>query len=115
MPITINNKGNKTITNHILNNTIHLSRTPFSGTLTSTWVGTEAPYSQAVSVTGLLASDVPVIDMVNSGTYATDKVRNEEWSKVYRAVPSANTITFYANDKTTVSIPFQMMVVRNNV
>jgi hypothetical protein len=114
MPIKINNKNNKVNIDHVNNNDIHLTRNSFTGTLTTTWNGTEPPYSQVVTVSGVLATDVPSIDMVNSGTYATDEIRNEEWANIYRAVTGTNSITFYSKAVTTVSIPFQVLVVRNN-
>ena len=84
----------------------------YSGTLSTSWSGSKAPYTQAVTVSGILATDTPILDYTNSGTYATDQNREEGWLNIYRAVTTANRITFYAHEKPTVSIPFTAQVVR---
>ena len=84
----------------------------YSGTLSTSWTGSSAPYSQVVTVSGILASDRPILDYTNSGTYSTDQSREEGWLNIYRAVTAANRITFYAHDKPTVSIPFTALVTR---
>jgi len=78
----------------------------------ASWTGEEAPYTYALTVTGLLAADMPVVDVVMSGTYETDAARDEEWAKIYRAVPSADTLTFYAKDKPLADLPVQILCVR---
>lgn len=84
----------------------------FNATLDTSWSGSAAPYSKSVTVTGILETDTPIIDVVMSGTYATDEARQEAWGYVYRAVTANNSITFYANEKPTVELPVQIKVVR---
>lgn len=85
----------------------------FSGTLPATsWSGSAAPYSKAVTVNGILATDKPIIDMVASGTFATDETMISDWAKIYRVVASANTLTFYATDSLEASVPFQVRCIR---
>lgn len=84
----------------------------YTGTLSTSWSGSSAPFSQAVTISGILATDVPIVDVIMSGTYSTDVARNADWSNIYRIVSSANTLTFYAIEKPTVSLPFQAQVVR---
>lgn len=83
-----------------------------NATLDTTWTGSSVPYSKTVTVVGILATDTPIIDVVMSGTYETDKARQEAWAYVYRAVTSNNSITFYASEKPTVNLPVQIKVVR---
>ena len=78
----------------------------------SSWSGSAAPYTYALSVSGITANDKPVIDITFSGTYATDKTRCDDWANVYRGVTSANKITFYAHAKPSATIPLQIQVVR---
>lgn len=86
--------------------------TPYTTTLNSTsWDGS-GPYTQTVSVSGMLASDNPIIDVVTSGTFSTDKYRCVEFSKIYRAVTANNSITFYADEKPTVALPIRMLCIR---
>ena len=84
----------------------------FNVTLDTSWSGSAAPYSKSVTVTGILETDTPIIDVVMSGTYETDKARQEAWAYIYRAVTSNNSITFYASEKPTVNLPVQIKVVR---
>ena len=81
-------------------------------TLDTSWSGSSAPYSKTVTVSDILATDTPIIDIVMSGTYSTDEARAEAWGYIYRAVTSADSITFYATDKPTVDLPIQIKVVR---
>jgi len=76
------------------------------------WSESEAPFSQSVSVSGILSTDTPIIDVVMSGTYGTDIERSSQWNYVYRAVTGANSITFYAKTKPTIDLPIQIKVVR---
>jgi len=76
------------------------------------WSGSAAPYTKTLTVSGILATDVPVIDFRATGTYSTDKTAEEAWCNVYRAVTSANTITFYAHEAPTVAIPVTIQVTR---
>lgn len=90
----------------------HVKHATLSTTLNTTWSGSAAPYSKAQTVSGILATDTPIIDVVMSGTFATDEKRAEAWAYIYRAVTSANTITFYATEKPAVDLPLQIKVVR---
>ncbi len=84
----------------------------YTASITTTWSGSAAPYSQTITVTGITASDNPVVDVTMSGTYATDQARLTDWGKIYRIVTAANKITVYATAKTTVALPIQLQVVR---
>ena len=84
----------------------------YSGTLSTTWSGSSAPYTQVVTISGILSTDRPIVDFTCSGNYATDQSREEGWLNIYRAVTAANRITFYAHEKPTVSIPFTVLVTR---
>lgn len=84
----------------------------FTVTLNTTWSGSSAPFTKAQTISGILATDTPVIDVVMSGTYAIDEVRQEAWSNIYRITTANNSITLYAKEKPTVSLPMQLKVVR---
>lgn len=84
-------------------------------TLPSTgWTGDAAPYAQEVTVTGITAADTPLVDIVQTGTEATDEPMREAWGVVTRIVTGAGKITAYASEKPTVNIPIQLKVVKNN-
>jgi len=90
----------------------HVKHGIINVTLDTTWSGTSAPFSKTVTVSGILTTDTPIIDIVMSGTYATDEARQEAWGYIYRAVTANGSITFYATEKPTVSLPIQIKVVR---
>ena len=79
---------------------------------TTDWTGAEAPYSKTVTVTGVAVEDNPIVDLVLTGTYATDQDILTAWGQVYRIVTTANAITVYSNEAPTVDIPIQLKVVR---
>jgi len=95
-----------------LDNFGHVKHAVLTTNLDTTWSGTAPPYTKTVSVSGILATDTPIIDVVMSGTYSTDQQRIEQWGYIYRAVTGTNQITFYATEKPTVSLPIQIKVVR---
>lgn len=84
----------------------------YTATIGTGWSGTAAPYTIAVTVTGIVASDTPMIDLNPSATFATAEKQIEAWGYVYRAVTAANKITFYATEKPEVSIPIKIKAVR---
>lgn len=84
----------------------------YNVTLDTNWSGTTAPYTKTVTVSGILSTDNPTVDVVMSGTYATDESRVENWSYIYRIVTGTNSITVYALEKPTVSLPIQLKAVR---
>lgn len=87
--------------------------TILTGTLTSSgWSGSAAPYSQTISVTGILAADNPIVDVTYSGTYATDSARAEAFANIYRIVTANGSITAYAIEKPTVVLPIRLLCIR---
>ena len=89
----------------------------YHATLTATlntddWTGTEAPFAQVQEVSGILATDVPIVDVVLSGDWEVDEARLEAWGYVYRIVTNDDFITVYAREKPDVALPLQLKVVR---
>lgn len=105
----LSNHENKVASASVLG---HVYHTVYNVTLDTSWSGSSAPFSKTVTVNGIQSSDTPIIDVVMSGTYATDTHRIENWAKIYRAVTGNNQITFYATEKPEVSLPIQVKVVR---
>lgn len=84
-------------------------------TLLSTgWTGDAVPYAQEVTVTDITAADTPLVDIVQTGTEATDEPMREAWGVVTRIVAGVGKVTAYASEKPTVDVPIQLKVVRNN-
>lgn len=83
----------------------------YTATVGTSWTST-APYTQTVTVNGILSTDNPIIDVVLTGTKDSDLKILESWSMVSRITTSANSITVICyEDKPTVSIPLQIKVV----
>lgn len=91
--------------------TLKKPSTTYTVNVNTAWTGSAAPYSKSVTVTGLTASDTPIVDVVLSSTYATAQTQLENFSKIFRAVTGANTLTLYSNAKTTGTITLQIKVV----
>lgn len=81
-------------------------------TLGTAWSGTSAPYLQEVNVEGLLASDVPIVGLVQSGTYSEAQTQLADYGKLYRAVTSDGKMTFYANESTSTTLTLQLKIIR---
>ena len=99
---------------YITNMPIRVS-TVYSTTLTiaSGWTAGTAPFSKAVTVTGILSTDNPSIDLdLSSAAYGDVATLQDDWANIYRVVASADTLTFYASEIPTVDIPLIIKVVR---
>lgn len=87
-------------------------RKTWTATITTTWSG-NGPYTQSVTVSGILASDMPHITPVYSSDNATALAQKEAWACVSKAVAAANSITFACfEDKPATAIPIQIEVMR---
>ena len=85
----------------------------YTTTLNTTWNGTAAPYTKTQTVTGILATDNPIVDIVLSSTTATALEQLEAYSCISKITTSTNSITVTClEDKPTVAIPLQLKVVR---
>ena len=83
----------------------------FTSTISTTWVGSASPYSQVITVTGILPIDNPYVSLVLSGNQVTDGLMKEDWANVYSIVTSLNTITVYSYSITSVALP---IVIQSN-
>ena len=89
------------------------ARSTTTATITTTWTGSAAPYTQDVAVSGLLATDTPHITPAYSDTLATALAQKEAWALVGEADAGAGKITFTCfEDKPTTAIPIQIEVLR---
>lgn len=85
----------------------------YTATLTTAGWSASAPYTQTVTVSGLLATDNPIADVVLSSTAATAQAQIEAWGCVGRMVAAVNSFTAYCYEtKPTTAIPLQFKVVR---
>ena len=83
-----------------------------TATITTTWAGS-GPYAQSVTVSGILASDLPHITPNYSTTNATAIAQKEAWACVSKAVAEADKIVFTCfEEKPSTDIPIQIEVMR---
>lgn len=88
------------------------SCTTYNATIGTSWTGSAAPYTQTITVSGILATDNPIVDCVLSATYATAKSQLEAYSNIYQITTAANSITVRATAKTTTAVPIQLLCIR---
>lgn len=66
--------------------------------------------TQTVSLTGILSTDNPIIDLIcTTSGYESEQ---EEWAKIYKAETLDGSIKFYASENTTKSLNLQVKVLR---
>ena len=88
------------------------SRASYTASITTTWSGS-GPYTQTVSVSGILETDTPHIMPVYSTTNSTAISQKTAWGCVSKAVTAAGKITFTCfENKPTTAIPIQIEVMR---
>ena len=82
-------------------------------TITATWTGASAPYTQEVTVTGITATDKPHITPVYSSVLATAQAQEEAYSMLSKVESGLNKVTFTCLfDKPPVAIPIEIEVIR---
>ena len=85
----------------------------YTGTIPANgWTGGD-PYVQTITLSGIKATDYPMVDLLASSTYATAEEQIDAFGCIYKVVASANnSLTFYATDEPSVDIPIQVRCIR---
>ena len=87
-------------------------RAVFSAVISTEWAGDE-PYTQTVTVEGLLETDMPHVVPVYDADNTTAQAQREAWGCVSRGVAAAGGIQFTCfEDKPGAEIPIQIEVMR---
>ena len=89
------------------NSVPHLFTIPAIG-----YTATGLPYKQTVTVTGLLATDKPFVDLVPADDAATAEPQIEGYGYIFKMTAGADALTVYAMDKPAVALPVQIKAVR---
>lgn len=82
----------------------------YTVTIGTSWSGSAAPYTQSVNVSGILATDEPIVDLITTTNNYESEIEN--YNKIFKITTSSNKITVYATEKTTASISCKLKVVR---
>jgi hypothetical protein len=79
----------------------------------SDWTGSD-PYTAVMTVSGILSTDVPIVDInLSSVTFADVPDVQNDWALVYRvAATDDNELTFYATEEPVEDFTVQIQVVR---
>ena len=87
-------------------------RKTFTATVGTGWTGS-GPYTQAVAVSGILASDMPHIMPVYSTDNAMAIAQKEAWNCVSKGEATANAVVFTCfEERPQAEIPIQIEVIR---
>ena len=87
-------------------------RKTFTATVGTGWTGS-GPYTQTVTVAGILATDMPHVVPVYDADNTTAQAQREAWGCVSRGVAAAGGIQFTCfEDKPETAIPIQIEVMR---
>ena len=85
----------------------------WNGTISASWSGSAAPYTQSISLSGILATDTPHITPVFSTNNDTAIAEMEAWSLINRASAGDGSIVFSCfTKKPAVAINIQIEVIR---
>lgn len=76
------------------------------------WVGSAAPFTQTVSIAGILATDAPVIGLMASSNMETATAQWEAMGAVYRIDTADGSITASATAKPAVDLTLQILNIR---
>lgn len=106
-----NNYYTKTNTDNLLR--AKATTALYNTTLTSSSWSSTAPYTQTVSITGILSTDTPIVDVVLDANTSTAMTQISAWVCVSKIVTSNGSITATClENKPTTDIPIQLKVVR---
>lgn len=83
-------------------------------TIPASWTGSAEPYTQTISVPGILATDTPhIMPVYTDPNYSVTLAQIEGWSNIVSAFSGDGVIAFYCRpDKPAVAIPIQIEVMR---
>lgn len=87
-------------------------RVVLTATIGTDWSGSSAPYTQTISVVGILATDNPIVDIVPSNNFEMAEAELEAFGMIYKIVTGDGSITAYASEKTSASVPVKMKLDR---
>ena len=104
--------GDLSVSGHAITVTKKNPSTTYTAAVGTTWTGDAAPYTQTIDVSGIAASDNPIVDVVLSDDYDTATTELGEYAKIYKITTAANSITVYATEATENAINIQLKVVK---
>ena len=84
----------------------------YNATVTTSWTASGDYFYQNIAVSGILATDNPIVDIVCGSDNDANVLYSESICKVFRITTSANSIQVWATESIASSFPIQLKVVR---
>jgi hypothetical protein len=84
----------------------------YTATVTTTWTASGNYFYQDITVSGILETDNPIVDINPGSDNALNITYSDCMCKVFRITTSANKIRVWATEKMTTAFPIQLKVVR---
>lgn len=84
----------------------------YTATVTATWAASNGYYYQDITVSGMLATDNPIVDFLPGTDNAANAVYSENMCKVLEIFTYANKIRVWATEAISSAFPIQLKVVR---
>lgn len=78
----------------------------------SAWTGDAAPYTQDITVEGILETDTPIVDISLGDIYETVQKQLDSYAYIYKILTFDGHITVYASEPTQDDLTLQMKVDR---
>lgn len=93
-----------------------VSMMTYYANLTADYSGSSAPYTQTVSVPGILTTDEPLVGLISDANDVSLAISQEKsWANVSRIVTNNNSITVYCNKKKPeVALNLRLVVFRTS-
>ena len=88
------------------------STVTYTATVTNTWTASGDYFYQDVAVSGILAADNPIVDIVCGSDNAANALYSESICKVFRITTAANSVRVWATEAVATAFPIQLKVVR---
>lgn len=84
----------------------------FTARIGTQWEGSNAPYSQTISVPGILETDKPVYDVLLSDNYETSSQEEEAFGYMFDLITQKDKIIIKSHEKTIIDVTIQLEVAR---
>lgn len=76
------------------------------------WNGSTAPYTRSLTLNGILATDKPIIDIIPTGTWATDEAMRDSWACIRRISTAENKLNLEADGIPETAFTLQVRCIR---
>lgn len=82
----------------------------YTATTSTSWTSTSDYYTQTITVSGLLATDNPIVSIIP--TITNHENEWSAWNSVFKITTAANKLTLYSDEAIDIALSLQIKVVR---